>query len=93
MTGRRQTRDASLERPADAMTMIADFACWACRRRVAGHPRGSAVPDLYPSFFTFFIFQTTQYVSVTLNDLERRNRRYFALFFRIRMIWWSIMSK
>jgi len=25
--------------------------------------------------------------SVTLNDLERRNGRYFALFYRIRQLW------
>jgi len=25
--------------------------------------------------------------SVTLNDLEQRNARYFALFYRIRQLW------
>jgi len=31
--------------------------------------------------------------SVTLNDLDRRNGRYFAIFYRIRQFWWLITSK
>jgi len=30
--------------------------------------------------------------SVTLNDLERRNGRYFALFYQIRQLWMSRQS-
>jgi len=31
--------------------------------------------------------------SVTLNDLEQRNGRYFVLFYPIRQLWGSIMQK
>jgi len=31
--------------------------------------------------------------SVTLNDLERRNCHYFALFYRIRQLWGQITQK
>jgi len=30
---------------------------------------------------------------VTLNDLERRNRPYFAFFYRIRLLCWPITSQ